>query len=69
VASALARRIGWQPQDYEVYDSGIANYIIIFPGPLNRNQAVRCNPYRLSDGTEFDVHAREPAFNMVYMPP
>jgi hypothetical protein len=69
VAAALARRIGWHPQDYEVYDSGIVNYIIIFPGPLNRNQAVRCNPYKLSDGTEFDVHAWEPAFNMVYMPP
>jgi hypothetical protein len=33
VAAALARRISWNPQDYEVYESGIAHYIIIFPGP------------------------------------
>jgi hypothetical protein len=69
VAAALAMRIGWHPQDYEVYESGIANFIIIFPGPLNRNQAVRCCPYGLSDGTEFDVNAWEPAFNMVYILP
>jgi hypothetical protein len=44
VVAALARRIGWNHQDYEVYESGVAHYIIIFSGPLNRNQAVRYNP-------------------------
>jgi hypothetical protein len=43
-------------------------FIVLCPGPLNRDQVVRCSPYRLRDGTEFDVHIWEPNFNMVYIP-
>jgi hypothetical protein len=47
VAAALTCWIGWHPKDYEVYESDIASFITLFPGPLNRNHAVRCSPYKL----------------------
>jgi hypothetical protein len=67
IAIAIANRVGWS-QNYEVYEAGIVNFIIICPGTPNGDQLVRQEPYRIIGNIEFDVNAWEPNINITFNP-
>jgi hypothetical protein len=69
MTTAIARRVGWTGNEYEIYKCSPTHFIVICQGQLNRDEVVRSGPYTI-EGTEieFDVQARRVEFNMTYFP-
>jgi hypothetical protein len=47
IAIAIARKVGWNATNYEVYECGLGHYIVICLCPNNKDNVARFGPYHI----------------------